>query len=58
VVVAALFVMAVSRFVPIGPVQFYVQGVAGIVAFWPIAYHLLKQTLTRDLEHAKPMPAV
>jgi hypothetical protein len=58
VVVAALFVMAVSRFVPIGPVQFYVQGVAGIVAFWPIAYHILKRTLARDLEHAQPMPAV
>ena len=58
VVVAALLVMAVSRFVPIGPVQFYVQGVAGIIAFWPIAYHILKQTLGRDLEHAQPMPAV
>lgn len=58
VVVAALFVMAVSRFVPIGPVQFYVQGVAGIVAFWPIAYHILKQTVARDLEHPQPMPAV
>jgi len=58
VVVAALFVMAVSRFVPIGPVQFYVQGVAGIVAFWPIAYHILRRTLARDLEHAQPMPAV
>ena len=58
VVVAAIFVMAVSRFVPIGPVQFYVQGVAGIIAFWPIAYHVLKQTVVRDLEHPQPMPAV
>ena len=58
VVVAALFVMAVSRFVPIGPVQFYVQGVAGIVAFWPVAYHIVRRTLARDLEHAQPMPAV
>ena len=38
VVVAALIVMAVSRFVPLAAVQFYVQGVAVIVAFWPLAY--------------------
>ena len=57
-VVAALVVMAVSRFVPIGPIQFYVQGVAGIIALWPIAYHIVKQTSARGLEHARPMPAV
>jgi hypothetical protein len=38
IVVAALIVMAVSRFVPLAAVQFYVQGVAVIVAFWPLAY--------------------
>jgi hypothetical protein len=43
VVVAAFLVMAVSRFVPIGPVQFYVQGVAGIVALWPISYRIWKR---------------
>ena len=37
-VVAALIVMAASRFVPLSFVQFYVQGVAGILALWPIAY--------------------
>lgn len=38
VVVAALVVMAVSRFVPLAAAQFYVQGVAAIVALWPLAY--------------------
>lgn len=38
VVVAALIVMALSRFVPLAAVQFYVQGLAVIVALWPLAY--------------------
>jgi len=58
VVVAAFLVMAVSRFVPIGPVQFYVQGVAGILALWPISYHIWKHATARDLRQAQPMPAV
>ena len=43
VVVAALIVMAVSRFVPLAAVQFYVQGVAVIVALWPLAYAMRTQ---------------
>jgi hypothetical protein len=58
VVVVAFLVMAVSRFVPIGPVQFYVQGVAGIIALWPISYHIWKHASARDLRQAQPMPAV
>jgi hypothetical protein len=58
VVVPALFVVAVSRFIPVGPVHFYVQGVAGLVALWPLAHHILKQTSARDVEHAQPMPAL
>ena len=37
VVVTALVVLAVARLVPIGAVQFYVQGLAGVIALWPIA---------------------
>ena len=37
-VVGGLVVMAVARLVPVGAVQFYVQGAAGIVALWPLAY--------------------
>lgn len=36
-VVTALIVWAAARFVPLGVVQFYVQGLAGIVALWPLA---------------------
>ena len=45
VVVAALIVMAVSRFVPLAAVQFYVQGVAVIVALWPLAYAMQTQAV-------------
>lgn len=40
VAVAALLVTAASRFVPLGLIQLYLQGLAGIVAFWPLAYGL------------------
>jgi hypothetical protein len=45
VVVAALVVMAVSRFVPLAAAQFYVQGVAAIVALWPLAYAMATRPL-------------
>ncbi|MGH3064723.1 MAG: hypothetical protein ACRDOF_00280 [Gaiellaceae bacterium] len=38
IVVIALVSMAISRFVPFAAVQFYVQGVAAIVALWLLAY--------------------
>jgi hypothetical protein len=38
VVVVGLIVMAISRFVPLTAVQFYVQAVAAIVALWSLAY--------------------
>lgn len=43
VVVAGLVVMAVSRFLPFAAAQFYVQGVAAIVAMWPLAYTMGRQ---------------
>ncbi|SNR59674.1 hypothetical protein SAMN06265360_111105 [Haloechinothrix alba] len=39
-VVTALVVLALSRMVPLGAVQFYVQAIAGLVALWPLAYQL------------------
>lgn len=42
-VVTALVVLALSRFVPLGAVQFYLQAVAGIVALWPLAYQMWRQ---------------
>ena len=43
VVVVALIVLAISRFVPLAVVQFYVQGGAAIVAMWTLAYAMRTQ---------------
>ena len=40
VVVVGLVVSAVSRFVPITAVQFYVQSAAALTAFWTLAAHI------------------
>jgi hypothetical protein len=57
-VVGALVVMAVSRLVPVGAVQFYVQGAAGIVALWPLAYEVWKHPeAARPAGQPRPMPA-
>jgi hypothetical protein len=42
-VVVALGVMALSRVVPLAAVQFYVQGVAGLVALLPLAGSMWKR---------------
>jgi hypothetical protein len=56
VVVAALIVMAVSRFVPLAAVQFYVQGIAVIVALWPLAYAMRTQAAPHTAGQSRPMP--
>ena len=57
-VVGALVVMAVSRLVPVGAVQFYVQGAAGVVALWPLAYEMWKHAEpARPAGQPRPMPA-
>lgn len=56
-VVVALIGMAAARFVPLGAVQFYLQGAAGIVALWPLAYDMWKHSKTRPAEQPRPMPA-
>ncbi len=40
VVVAALAVMALSRLVPLAAAQLYLHSAAGILALWPLAYHM------------------
>lgn len=42
-VVVALIIMALARFVPFSVVQFYVHGVAAIVALWPLAHRMWRQ---------------
>lgn len=39
-VFAALIVLAVSRMLPLGVAQFYLQAIAGLVALWPLAYQM------------------
>jgi hypothetical protein len=56
-VVGALVVLAISRLVPVGAVQFYVQGAAGVVALWPLAYEMWRRPATRPAEQPRPMPA-
>jgi hypothetical protein len=57
-VVGALVVLAVARFVPVGAVQFYVQGAAGIVALWPLAYEMWKHPeAARPARQPRPVPA-
>ena len=57
-VVGALVVMAVARFVPVGAAQFYVQGAAGVVALWPLAYEMWKRPEAARLAgQPRPMPA-
>lgn len=55
-VLTALVVMAISRFVPIGPVQFYVQGVAGVLALWPIAQDIARRTESQRAATEAPYP--
>jgi hypothetical protein len=50
-------VLAVARFVPVGAVQLYVQGAAGIVALWPLAYEMWKHPEVRPAEQPRPVPA-
>jgi hypothetical protein len=58
VVVGALVVLAISRVVPVGAVQFYVQGAAGVVALWPLAYEMWKRPeAARPAGQPRPMPA-
>lgn len=55
-VVGALALMAVSRAVPLGVVQFYVQGLAGLVALWPLAAVMWRPGATVAARH-RPSPA-
>lgn len=57
-VMTALVVMALARFVPLGVVQFYVQGVAGLLALWPVAQAIRSGLHGAVVEHARPAAAV
>lgn len=57
VVVGALAVLAASRLVPLAAVQFYVQGAAGVIALWPLAYAIWRHPQARVASSARPIPA-
>lgn len=56
VVVVALIVMAISRFVPLAAVQFYVQGVAALVALWSLAFAIRTQPAPVTTSQSRPIP--
>lgn len=56
-VVAALAVMAAARAVPFGPVQFHLQGLAAVVALWPIALDLWRHPVTVTTSRRSFSPA-
>lgn len=53
-VVVALVLMALARFVPLGFVQFYVQGAAGLAALWTVAYEMRLAAQSRGLGRSLP----
>lgn len=53
-VVTGLVVLAAARFVPLGAVQFYVQGLAGIVALWPLAARMWREPRPAPARTAVP----
>jgi hypothetical protein len=52
VVGVGLIVMALSRIVPLSVTQFYIHGLAALVALWPLAY----VTRTRRVPSGSPYP--
>ncbi len=54
-VAVLLVVMAVSRFAPLGVLQFHVQGIAAVAALWPLAAVMWRAD---RLPAARPTPAV
>lgn len=57
IIVIGLTILAVARAVPFGVVQFHVQGIAGIIALWPLATAMWRtQSATASSRH-RPSPA-
>jgi hypothetical protein len=57
VVVVALIVFALSRFVPLAALQLYVQGVAAMVALWPFAYAMRTEPAPYATGASRPVRA-
>ena len=57
VVVVALVVMGLSRAVPLVAVQFYLQGLAALVALWPLAAVIAQRTAPATRPVGQPRTA-
>lgn len=57
VVVTALVLLALSRLVPLGAVQFYVQAVVGLIALWPLALHMWRSPAPQTAPDRRPTVA-
>jgi hypothetical protein len=55
-VVGALAIMAVGRVVPVGALQFYMQGAAGVLALWPLAARMWQEPQTRHTASSRAVP--
>lgn len=53
-VAAALVVVAITRFVPVFAVLFYVQSAALIVALWPLGYTMWRRAGASPAEQPRP----
>jgi hypothetical protein len=56
-VVGGLGVLAVGRFVPLSAFQLYVEGAAGILALWPLAFEMWQRAGTRPVSEPQMRPA-
>lgn len=57
-VASMLVVMAAARFIPLSVVQLYVQGVAGVLALWPLAYVMWRHAAVRPAGLPESSPAI
>jgi MFS family permease len=57
VVVTGLVVLALTRFVPLAAVQFYLQAAAGLVALWPLAYQMWEHPQPTQVGQRQMAPA-
>jgi hypothetical protein len=57
VVIGALTMMAVTRLVPVTFVQFYLQGIAAVVALWPLALQIWRASGQRVATQQRALPA-
>ncbi len=58
ILAAALVVIGLSRFAPLNVIQFYAQGIAGIIALWPIAWIVLKYPVVKTVTASEPAISV